>query len=296
MDTRLQELRQLAAHAENRRTETGIPRVAMVQGEIPEHRLSAVYDPMINLILTGSKTLTVGDRTFHYDPATYFVMSVELPAAGSVHPSEAGEPYLAISLTLAPPIVANLLADLPRPAGGGLYGSGFSVAPVTAELLDAWLRMLRLMECPDEIAALAPAYEREILFRVLQGPLGWMLRDTAVPDTALSRISVAIRWIRENFAKPLRVEALAEMAALSVSAFHRHFKAVTALSPLQYQKHIRLLHARSLLMAGAGNATSISYGVGYESPTQFSREYARLFGLPPSRDIAKLREHQRDFA
>ncbi|MGX5666653.1 AraC family transcriptional regulator N-terminal domain-containing protein [Rhizobium daejeonense] len=289
MDTQLQELRQLASQAENRRTETGIPRVAMVQGEIPEHQLAAVYDPMINLILTGSKTMTVGDRTFRYDPATYFVMSVDLPAVGSVHSTADGDPYLAVSLTLEPAIVANLLADLPKPAGGELYSSGFSVAPVTPELLDAWLRMLRLMDRPNEIAALAPAYEREILFRVLQGPLGWMLRDIATPDTALSRIGIAIQWIRENFAKPLRVEALAEMAALSVSAFHRHFKAVTALSPLQYQKHVRLLHARSLLIAGEGNATAIAFGVGYESPTQFSREYARQFGLPPSKDAARLR-------
>ena len=289
MDTQLQELRQLASQAENRRTDTGIPRVAMVQGEIPEHQLAAVYDPMINLILTGSKTMTVGDRTFRYDPATYFVMSVDLPAVGSVHSTADGDPYLAVSLTLEPAIVANLLADLPKPAGGELYSSGFSVAPVTPELLDAWLRMLRLMDRPNEIAALAPAYEREILFRVLQGPLGWMLRDIATPDTALSRIGIAIQWIRENFAKPLRVEALAEMAALSVSAFHRHFKAVTALSPLQYQKHVRLLHARSLLIAGEGNATAIAFGVGYESPTQFSREYARQFGLPPSKDAARLR-------
>lgn len=289
MDTQLQELRQLASKAENRRTETGIPRVAMVQGEIPEHQLAAVYDPMINLILTGSKRMTVGDRTFRYDPATYFVMSVDLPAVGSVHSTADGDPYLAVSLTLEPAIVANLLADLPKPAGGELYSSGFSVAPVTPELLDAWLRMLRLMDRPSEIAALAPAYEREILFRVLQGPLGWMLRDVATPDTALSRIGIAIQWIRENFAKPLRVDALAEMAALSVSAFHRHFKAVTALSPLQYQKHVRLLHARSLLIAGEGNATSVAFGVGYESPTQFSREYARQFGLPPSKDAARLR-------
>jgi hypothetical protein len=110
------------------------------------------------------------------------------------------------------------------------------VAPVTSHLLDAWLRMLRLMGHPEEVAALAPAYEREILFRVLQGPLGWMLRDIATPDTALSRIGVAIQWIRQNFTKPLRIQALADMAALSASAFHRHFKAVTALSPLQYQK------------------------------------------------------------
>ena len=233
--------------------------------------------------------MTVADRTFRYDPATYFVMSIDLPAVGSVHPSEEGEPYLAVSLTLEPTIVANLLSDLPKPAGGGLYAPGFSVAPVTLDLLDAWVRMLRLMERPNEIAALAPAYEREILFRVLQGPLGWMLRDIATPNTALSRVGVAIQWIRENFAKPLRVEALAEMAALSVSAFHRHFKAVTALSPLQYQKHVRLLHARSLLLAGEGNATAVAFGVGYESPNQFSREYARQFGLPPSRDAALLR-------
>lgn len=287
MEKKLQELRTLAARAENKRTETGIPRVAMVQGEIPEHQLAAVYDPMVNLILSGSKTMTVGERTFHYDPATYFVMSVDLPAVGSVHPAATGEPYLAVSLTLDPTIVGALIRDLPVRVCSELFGSGFSVAPVNEDFLDAWIRMLKLMDRPDEITVLSPAYEREILFRVLQGPLGWMLRDIATPDTALSRISVAIDWIRQNFAEPIRVEALAEMAALSVSAFHRHFKAVTALSPLQYQKRVRLLHARSQLIAGQGNATSISFGVGYESPNQFSREYARLFGLPPSKDLAK---------
>jgi AraC-like DNA-binding protein len=288
MDEQLQELRKLAARAENRKTETGIPRVAMVQGEIPEHRLAAVYDPMVNLILTGSKTISVGDRSFTYDPATYFVMSVDLPAVGSVHAAATGEPYLSVALTLEPAVVASLLADLPKPAGGGLYELGFSVAPATDQLLDAWLRMLRLMDRPAEIAALAPAYEREILFRVLQGPHGWMLRDIATPGTALSRISIAIHWIRRNFDKPLRVERLAEMAALSVSAFHRHFKAVTALSPLQYQKRVRLLQARAQLLAGAGNATTVAFAVGYESPTQFSREYARLFGLPPTKDVARI--------
>ncbi len=288
MEQQLKQLRALAANAENKRTETGIPRVAMVQGEIPEHQLAAVYDPMINLILTGSKTMTVGDRTFHYDPATYFVMSVDLPAVGAVHTAATGEPYLAVSLTLDPVIAAGLIRDLPVQVCSTLFGSGFSVAPVNEDFLDAWIRMLRLMERPDEIAVLSPVYEREILFRVLQGPLGWMLRDIASPDTALSRVSVAINWIKQHFTEQLRVEALAEMAALSVSAFHRHFKAVTALSPLQFQKRIRLLHARSLLIAGQGSATSIAFGVGYESPNQFSREYARLFGLPPSRDLARL--------
>jgi len=294
MEHQMQELRRLASRAENRRTETGIPRVAMVQGEIPEHLLAAVYDPMINLILTGSKTMTVGERTFHYDPATYFVMSVGLPAVGAVHPAATGEPYLAVSLTLDPAIVAALIRDLPVDVCRTLSGSGFSVAPVNGELLDAWVRMLRLIDRPDEIGVLAPAYEREILFRVLQGPLGWMLRDVASPDTALSRIGVAIDWIRRNFTEQIRVETLADMAALSVSAFHRHFKAVTALSPLQYQKRIRLLHARSQLIAGQGSATSIAFSVGYESPNQFSREYARLFGLPPSKDLVSAARALRD--
>jgi AraC-like DNA-binding protein len=293
MEHQLQELRALASRAENRRTETGIPRVAMVQGEIAEHLLAAVYEPMVNLILTGSKTMTVGDRTLHYDPATYFVMSVDLPAVGAVHPAATGEPYLAVSLTLEPAIVAALICEVPVQVSSTLFDSGFSAAPVNGELLDAWIRMLRLIERPDEIAVLAPAYEREILFRVLQGPLGWMLRDITSPDTALSRIGIAINWIRRNFTEQMRVEALAEMAALSVSAFHRHFKAVTALSPLQYQKRIRLLHARSQLISGQGSATSIAFSVGYESPNQFSREYSRLFGLPPSRDLARATQELR---
>lgn len=157
---------------------------------------------------------------------------------------------------------------------------------MTTELLDAWVRMLRLLERPDDIPGLAPAYEREILYRVLQGPQGWLLRDIATPDTALSRIHAAITWIRQNFTQPLRVEALAAMVAMSASAFHRHFKAVTNLSPLQFQKRIRLLHARQVMITTAVSASSAAIEVGYESPTQFNREYSRLFGLPPARDVA----------
>lgn len=293
MESRLTELRQLARRAENRRTETGIPRVAMVQGKIPEHDLAAVYEPMVNLILNGSKTMTVGDCMHRYDPATYFVMSIDLPAVGSVHPARDGAPYLAVSLTIEPAVVTSLLGDLPALAHDEMRGNAFSVAPVTPELLDAWTRMLRLMDRPREIAALAPAYEREILFRVLQGPMGWMLRDIATPGTELSRISATIHWIRENFASPLRVETLARMAALSPSAFHRHFKTVTSLSPLQYQKRIRLLRARSRLLAGEGNATTVAFDVGYRSPNQFSREYSRFFGAPPTRDSRGMRGSSR---
>ncbi|TWR67851.1 AraC family transcriptional regulator [Pseudomonas grimontii] len=278
----------MAAKAENRRTETGIPRVAMVQGEIPEHMLAAVYDPMINLILQGSKSLTVGDRTLHYDPATYFVMSIELPAVGVVNPTSTGEPYLAVSLTLDPAVLTTLLNDLPAPSGRGKQDAGFSVATVTPALMDAWVRMLRLMGDPVAIAALAPVYEREILYHVLQGPHGWMLREIAAPDTALARVSQAIQWIRRDYAEPIRVEALAQKAVMSVSAFHRHFKAVTNLSPLQYQKRVRLLNARMLMLASASSVTKAAFEVGYESATQFSRDYARVFGLPPARDTARI--------
>jgi AraC-like DNA-binding protein len=288
MEEQLKELRDLAAHATNRRTETGIPRVAMVQGKVPEHELAAVYDPMINLILQGSKSMTVGAQALHYDPATYFVMSVDLPAAGVVRPAATGEPYLAVSLSLDASLIAGLLADLPDTASGIGQESGFSVAPVPQELLDAWVRMLRLMKRPADIPALAPAYEREILYRVLQGPMGWMLRDIATPDATLARVNRVIQRIRHSYAQPLRVEELARDAAMSVSAFHRHFKAVTTLSPLQYQKQVRLLQARTLLVAARLNVTSAAHEVGYESPTQFSREYARAFGLPPAKDVARI--------
>lgn len=288
MNSQLNELRDLASKAENRRTETGIPRVAMVQGKIPEHMLAAVYEPMINLILQGSKTMTVGDRTLRYDPATYFVMSIELPAVGSVHPAPTGEPYLAVSLTLDPIVLSTLLADLPKPVSRHDHKPGFSVAATTLELMDAWVRMLRLMGKSDDITALASVYEREILFRVLQGPHGWMLRDIAVPDTAMARVNQAIQWIRQYFAEPIRVESLAQKAAMSVSAFHRHFKAVTTLSPLQYQKRVRLLQARMLMVANAKSVTAAAFEVGYESATQFSRDYVRVFGLPPAKDTGRI--------
>jgi len=288
MNSQLTELRALARNAQNRRTETGIPRVAMVQGEIPEHLLAAVYQPMINLILQGSKSMTIADRTLHYDPATYFVMSIDLPAVGQVHPSPAGEPYLAVSLTLDPVVLTTLLADLPKPLGQHEQDAGFSVAAVTPPLMDAWVRMLHLMGQPEEIAALAPVYEREILYRVLQGPHGWMLRDIAAPDSAMARVNLAIAHIRQDFAEPIRVDDLARLASMSVSAFHRHFKAVTALSPLQYQKRVRLLQARTLMVASTRNVTQAAFEVGYESATQFSRDYARVFGLPPSRDAARI--------
>jgi AraC-like DNA-binding protein len=292
MTSVLDELRALAAHARNRRTETGIPRVAMVQGTVPEHELAAVYDPMINLILRGGKSMSIGGQTLRYDTATYFVMSIDLPAVGAVHPDKDGAPYLAISLTIDPLVVSSLLSDLPPPATAPGEAPGFSVAGVTPELLDAWVRMLRLMRQPRDIPALAPAYEREILYRVLQGPQGWLLRDIAVPDSALARIQKSIQLIRKRHAQALSVEELAEHSAMSVSSFHRRFKAVTAVSPLQFLKRVRLLQARQLLVATGCSATSAAMEVGYSSPTQFSREYAREFGLPPVKDVLRIQREQ----
>ncbi|WP_413530714.1 AraC family transcriptional regulator N-terminal domain-containing protein [Rahnella inusitata] len=289
LKSQLDELRALAAHAGNLRTETGIPRVAMVQGKIPAAALAAVYEPMINLILTGSKTMTVAQKIFDYDPASYFVMSVDLPAVGEVHPATTGEPYLAVSLTIDPQRVATLLEGLPQSVMNNMPEDGFSVASVTPEMLDAWVRMLRLMKTPDDIPALAPGFEREILYHVLKGPHGWMLRDIASPGTMLARISNAIQWLRHNFAKEFLVESLAEREAMSVSAFHRHFKAVTAMSPLQYQKRVRLLHARTMLLGRQKSVTYVAQEVGYRSVPQFNRDYARFFGLPPLKDVAQLR-------
>lgn len=287
------ELRALAARAENRRTETGIPRVALVQGHVPEHMLAAVYEPMVNLILQGSKRMTVGNATLVYDPATYFVMSVDLPAIGTVHADASGAPYLAASLTLDRTCIAALLAEVPA-AAPQAAASSFSVAPVTPELLDAWVRMLRSMDRPEDIAALAPGCEREILYRVLQGPHAALLRDIATPSTNLARIDFAVHWIRRHFSEPMRVEELAARAAMSPSAFHRHFKRATALSPLQFQKRIRLLQARLLLIGGGWTATSVGFEVGYESATQFSREYARFFGAPPGRDVGRILASKRN--
>lgn len=287
MEEQLNELRTLARRASNGRIDTGIPRVAMVQGAVPAHQLAAVYEPMINLILQGSKSMTVGTKTLHYDPATYFVMSIDLPAVGKVFPAASGEPYLAVALTLTPSTIAALLGDLAGSDAEPRAATGFSVASVTPELMDAWVRMLRLMTQPEDIPALAPVYEREIIYRVLQGPHGAMLRDIATPDTALARVSLAIQWIRRYSSESIRIEALAQKVAMSVSAFHRHFKAVTGLSPLQYQKRLRLLQARALLVGGKG-VTTVAYEVGYESANQFSREYARVFGLAPARDLSRI--------
>ncbi len=285
MNNDLDELRRLVMRAGNTWTDTGLPRVAMVRAEACADQ---VYPPMLHLVLQGSKTLSIGDQVSTYGPSSYFVVPVEVPATGQVHIDASGLPYLAISLTLDPAVIATVLADEIKP-GEGHGELRFTPMQAPAELLDAWLRMLRLMDRPAEAAVLAPLVEREIVFRILQGPLRDTLVQMARPDGRLAQIRRATEWIRAHYTEPFRVEPLAAMTDMSVAAFYRHFKAITAMTPIQYQKRLRLLRARWLLLFDSLDATSIAFTVGYESASQFSREYARLFGLPPGRDAARFK-------
>ena len=285
MNNDLDELRRLVMRAGNTWTDTGLPRVAMVRAEACADQ---VYPPMLHLVLQGSKTLSIGDQVSTYGPSSYFVVPVEVPATGQVHIDASGLPYLAISLTLDPAVIATVLADEIKP-GEGHGELRFTPMQAPAELLDAWLRMLRLMDRPAEAAVLAPLVEREIVFRILQGPLRDTLVQMARPDGRLAQIRRATEWIRAHYTEPFRVEPLAAMSDMSVAAFYRHFKAITAMTPIQYQKRLRLLRARWLLLFDSLDATSIAFTVGYESASQFSREYARLFGLPPGRDAARFK-------
>lgn len=285
MNNALNELRHLVMRADNTWTATGLPRVAMVRAEACADQ---VYQPMLHLVLQGSKTLSIGDQVCTYGPSSYFVVPLDVPATGQVHASAADMPYLAISLSLEPSVIAALLADEP-PAAERLRPPQFVAVPASVEMIDAWLRMLRLMDRPNEAVVLAPMIEREILFRALQGPLRATLVDMARPDGRLTQIRRATEWIRQHYTEPFRVEPLAAMSDMSVAAFYRHFKAITAMTPIQYQKRLRLLRARWLLLFDTLDAASVAFSVGYESASQFSREYARLFGLPPVKDMARFK-------
>ncbi|WP_341524115.1 AraC family transcriptional regulator [Pseudomonas sp. G.S.17] len=279
------ELRSLVMRAQNKWTDTGLPRVEMVRAEACADQ---VYQPMLHLVLQGQKTLSIGDEVSQFAAGSYFLVPVDVPATGQIHSAALNQPYLAISLTLNPDVIAGLLVDEVK-AQGAPGITCFDAVPAPAEMIDAWLRMMRLMDRPHEAAVLAPMIEREILFRALQGPLGGILRDVARPDSRMAQISRATQWIREHYTEPFRVEPLAVMSDMSVAAFYRHFKSVTAMTPIQYQKRLRLLRARWLLLFDTLDATSIAYNIGYESASQFSREYARLFGLPPVQDAARFR-------
>lgn len=289
MDKAMNELRSIVMRADSKWTDTGIPRVSMVKAEACANQ---VYQPMLHLVLQGSKSLSIGGNIFNYDAATYFVVPVDVPATGEIYADGPDLPYQAISLALDPDVIATLL-DEDSNANSGQERqsmSCFSAVTAPAEMIDAWLRMMRLIQRPGDAAVLAPMIEREILFRAMQGPLRDVLYDIACPDGRLSQIRRAIHWIREHYTQPFRIDNLAAIADMSVAAFYRHFKTVTNMTPIQYQKRLRLLRARWLLIFDPADAATIAFTVGYESASQFSREYARLFGMPPARDAARFRQ------
>lgn len=288
MQHQLQSMRELAArYAKGRRTETSVPRLVInVMTEVTEPQ-SGLFEPMVCLILQGAKEVMIADRKLRYDPASYFIASMEVPASGCIAQASHEAPYIGLTMALDRVALASLLPDA-NVARSETTPASFGVSPVTEPLLDGWLRLLRLLDTPDDIGVLAPLVEREILYRLLQGPQGQMLRQIALADSRLSQVRRAIAWIRDHYDQPLRVETLVEVAGMSAASFHRHFKAATAMSPLQYQKTLRLQQARRLLIANQ-DASQAGYAVGYESASQFSREYARLFGAPPMRDAARLR-------
>lgn len=292
MQDTIGELRRLALrHARGREMDTAIPRVAISHGQETSEPMPGFYEPMICLILQGAKCILIGDQALHYDDASYFISTVDVPATGEVYYSGPDQPYLSIALKFDATVISDVLLSMEdgAPAAAPEPCTCFGISPVTPDLLDAWLRLLRLLDTPRDIAVLGPLIEREIIYRLLNGPRGGMLRQIANGDSRLARVRRAIGWLRDNLAEPIQVEELASRAGMSVSAFHRHFKAVTAMSPIQYQKRLRLHVARRRLIAEAGDAAHVAFSVGYESATQFSREYAREFGAPPARDAARLR-------
>ncbi|BCP54331.1 AraC family transcriptional regulator [Kaistia sp. 32K] len=287
----MNELRALIArHCVGTRFETPIPRVTLLSSCTQTEPARVIYEPLFCVIAQGRKQLIVGDKVLIYEASKYLVVSVDLPASGSIIHASVDEPYLAFSMRLDRAALASMLLELAEVGDDGSPAAGLAISSVDAELLDPVVRLLRLLERPREIPILGPLAEREILFRLLHGAQGKMLRQIALADSRLSCISRVIDWIKNNYAEAIRIEALAEIAGMSGSSFHRHFKAVTSMSPLQFQKQIRLQEARRLLLAQRADAGSIGFAVGYESPSQFSREYSRLFGAPPSRDAARLRE------
>ncbi|BCJ49302.1 AraC family transcriptional regulator [Actinoplanes sp. NBRC 14428] len=265
-----------------------ISRVERTEPEAP-----SMTGTVLALIAQGAKRIALGDRIYEYGAGQYLVASVDLPVTGRFLEAGPDRPALGFGLTLHPPAVAELLlqagpGDLP-PAGPATP-SGMTVSDAPAELIDAVVRLLRLFDRPRDLAVLAPMVKREILWRVVTGEQGASVRQLGLADSSLTHVARAVRWIREHYAESFRVEDVAQLSGMSVSAFYRNFQAVTAMSPIQFQKQIRLQEARLLLATHPHDITGVASRVGYDSPSQFSREYRRQFGAPPSRDATRLRE------
>ena len=267
-------------HSRSYLTETALPGLMVSRSSERTEMAVAVPPPLLCVIAQGRKRIVLGNDALIYDPETYLVTSADLPVSGQVIDA----PMLGLSLALDPTVLAEILVSSPGIAQDRGAAKAMAVSRLDAGLLDAVIRLLRLLDQPEHLATLGPLIQREILYRLLLGPKGAMLRQMALPTSRLSQISKTINFIRRRFDQPIRVEELADLASMSSPSFHRHFRAVTGMSPLQFQKRIRLQEARRRLLSENQGASSVAMEVGYESPSQFSREYRRMFGAPPSRE------------
>jgi len=267
-----------------------IPRVDSCVGHGSTDKTPCLYRSMICFILQGSKRVAINDHLLSYDSEQYLISALDLPLIGQILDTDEGQPYVAVSLVLDPAILAQLAVTIPAVSESEQKGMGITINPMTSSLRDTLLRLLSLLDTPADIPVLGPMVERELLYRLLQGPQGRLLRQIAQPDGALGSIRRAVAWIRDNYSVRLRIEALCDASGMSRASLHRHFRSMTGLSPVQYQKQLRLQEARQLLLAGEHRASDVAYAVGYESASQFSREYLRQFGTPPARDVRQIRQ------
>jgi AraC-like DNA-binding protein len=270
---------------------TPIEGVMIAQHDASAEEISTTGTVMA-LIAQGEKRIALGDRLYRYGVGQYLVASIDLPITGQFVGASPEQPALGFGMQLHPPTIAELLLQAGsdsarRPVGAP--PSSMIVSDAPAELLDAVLRLVRLLERPRDLNVLAPLIKREILWWLIVGEQGGTVRQLGLADSNLSHIARAVRWIREHYARSFRVEEVAEMCGMSGSAFYRNFQAVTAMSPIQFQKQIRLLEARLQLVAHPDDVAGVGFRVGYESPSQFSREYRRQFGVPPTEDARRLR-------
>lgn len=271
------------------RLETPIPGLNLHLWETPTEPTSYTLPPSLCLIGQGRKRLFLGEETYVYDAHRFLITSVDLPVVTQIIEASSDEPYLGLTLELDLRALAQLMLRQEVPPGRpSKERLGIAVSEVSAPLLDAFNRLLDLLESPHDIPTLAPLVKQEIFYRLLRGEQGPRLRQITSVGNHGYHISRAIDWLKENFSKPVKMEELASRAGLSLSAFHSHFRAMTAMSPLQYQKRMRLNEARRLMLTDHIDASRAAFRVGYESPSQFSREYSRQFGAPPMRDIKTL--------
>jgi AraC-like DNA-binding protein len=255
-------------------------------------RLHSVFKPAFCVIAQGSKQVLLGEETFRYDPGHYLISTVDLPIVSHVVEASEEKPYLSFRLDLDAAVVAQVLMESgleTKKSDAGV--KAMDVSPIDADLLDAVVKLARMLDTPDEIKFLAPLIIREIIYRLLKGEQGARLSHLLTPEGDTRRISRAVRQLRENIDQPLKIENIARAIGMSVSGFHHHFKSVTAMSPLQFQKQIRLQEARRLMLGEDLDVASAGFRVGYEDPSYFSRDYKKLFGAPPQRDIARLRSN-----